>query len=587
MQNINISKIAFGSLSTSIGDNTLGYSSGVSYRAREVDGIYVDNPPVLSKNYSSVIWQYCQDTDKYMFTHVQGLHVVDEGMGRFFPYRGAYEVSREEMNRTGLKVASVMDAMPRIKQYTAKETWNESSALHPHTKKGDAYTAECLAEVIERVLDVRSHIYIGMKTAGRNLRCNGVFDTEEWNTLIEAIDLLGEDVRRYVSFAFCVDKHYEDKLDDVLVVVYAQEEGITVPKGCTNISWDALKSLKRCLGGELNDIRRIMSMLPGKKEKLLSFKEMMHAIQVQKDKPRFEAQLMKEAGDLTSGAAVAKLLGAYKGKVDDSALVKKVSMLDAVKHKVAIDELLNDEKRDKIVTQGLELLFINKAKSLGTNAEAWLKFLEGLTADGAIMERSFKMYMSRVRTWTKKDIAELCKSVVAYSKAHPRKAKSEAFRLMVKTLNLEKEIKIKNEPKNPSNKMQDKETRTNIVADNGEYDSSSFEEIYKDIIKEEKANKKKKQVITAVCSFLLGAAVVGGAWFATSNMQAPEPVAPEPVVVVPDTINPELTDSLASIADSLQTNPDSVAPVKKDSAKVVEQKADKVVKKQTKKVVKK
>lgn len=567
MDKIKISKIAFGSLSSSIGDSTLGYSSGVTYRARDVDGIYVDNPPVLSKDYSSVIWRYCQDTDKYMMTHVQGLHVVDEAMGRFFPYRGAYEVSREEMNRTGMNVASVMDCMPRIKQYAAKETWNEDTPLHAHIRKGDAYTAECLAETIMRAFDFRSRIYIGMKTAGRILRENWIFDTEEWNTLIEAIDLLDADIRRYASFAFCVDNHYADKLDDVLLVVYAAESGMTIPQGCTNISWEALKSLKRCAPSDLDGIRNIMSHLPEKEGKYLTLSEVMHCIQREKDKPRCEALLMKDSRDLGTASSIQKMIDEYRDKVNPPALVKKISMLDALNSRFAIEDLMNDDKRGKIVTEGLQLLFINKAKSLGTNAEAWLTFLSRLTSDsGSIMERSFKIYMACVRRWSKKDIKALCNSVATYQKAHPKKSNSEAFRLMVKTLNLEKEIKINNEPKNPSNSMQEKETRTNFVAETAECDTSSFDELYQKIIKEEKNRKTKKTLIASVCSFLLGAALVGGAWYASTLMQVPEPVKADPVPAIPDSLQND-ADSTAAVADSIALKPDSLTAPKPDSLK--------------------
>jgi len=508
MQTIKISKIAFGSLSTTIGDATLGYTEGVSFRAREVDGIYVDNPPVLSKDYSSVIWKYYPDTDNYMLTHVQGLHVTDNSMARFFPYRGAYEVSRSEMNRTGLSVASVLDSMPRIKQFGAPEKWDTATSLHSHVRLGNPLESECLAETIERAIDFGTRLYISMPAAGRNLRENNVFHSSEWNTLIEAVDLLPQDIRRYVSFAFCVDEHYAEQLGDVLVTVYVRESNLVVPQGCTDIKWEVLKTLKRASSAELQAMRTAMSALPGRSEKMLPLAEVFKKVRTYKDIPKYTEQLKKDKRPIESAEDVFALIREYKGRVEDESLLGVVSMLDPIKKKHVIEQLCASEQRDALITAGLETILTDKAAKLGTDADAWYTFLGKLKSDDGLLEKSIKLYMSRIRSWNKRDVSALCKSVVAFEKAHPRKANTDLYRLMVKTLHLEKDIKIKTEPKNPSNNMQENNNNS-LVQNPSDQDTSAFDSLYEEIVKEEKRSKTKTQVLIGLCSFIVGAIIAG------------------------------------------------------------------------------
>lgn len=559
---ININKIAFGSLSTHIGDDTLAYTEGVSFRAREVDGIYVDNPPKLSRDYSSIIWKYYTDTDNYMMTHVQGLHVQDKSMARFFPYRGAYEVSRAEFVRSGMNLASVLDAMPRIKQYAAHEKWTTATTLHPHVRMGNVAESECLAESIMRAIDFGTRLYISMPTAGRNLRENYVFHTSEWNTLIEAIDLLDVNIRRYVSFAFCVDEHYADKLDDTLVVVYARESKLQVPQGCTDIKWEVLHTLKRAAASELKVLHEAMATLPGDNDRLLPLAEMQAKVRMYKERPIYEDKLKKDKRAIESAATVFSMIKEYKGRVADSALTAFVSRLDPVKHKFVIEELCASDQRDSLITEGLETILNTKAEKLGTDADAWHGFLSKLSDKNSPLETSIRLYMSRIRTWNKREVNALCKSVVAFQKAHPKKSNSEVFRLMVKTLNLEKDIKIKTEPKNPSNNMQEQKNKS-VVETAADHDTKAFDELYAEIIKSEKKKSKTKQIAIGLGGFLLGVLATCGAWFAASRYCV-KPV-PEPVPVPTDTIKADslCTDSLR--LDSLRLDSLLKDSLRKDS----------------------
>ena len=96
---IDIAQFASGSRTDHIGDTTLFYSAGYSRHANDVSGLFIDNPPVLSPRYASVAWLYHADVDKYLLLHVQGSHVVSTALGRNYPFRAGYEVSRDDMNQ--------------------------------------------------------------------------------------------------------------------------------------------------------------------------------------------------------------------------------------------------------------------------------------------------------------------------------------------------------------------------------------------------------------------------------------------------------------------------------------------------------
>lgn len=237
MSNINISHIAYGSLTSSIGASTLGYSENVSNHGRSVEGVFLDEYGRLSADYSSLLWQYYSDTDSYMLSHVQGHYVEDMAMARFFSYRDSSEVKRNEMLLFDFPLANVMETMPRIKYFTYKETFPSQYKLMQHRPMMGP-RAHQLMQIIYYALANGLQLYVGMQTAGRSYKDNGIFESDEWNTLIEAIDLLDINLRQYITFAFCVDQNYVEHLADKVVVFYARESELSVPQDCPNIQFE-------------------------------------------------------------------------------------------------------------------------------------------------------------------------------------------------------------------------------------------------------------------------------------------------------------------------------------------------------------
>ena len=101
MPKINIYQLIYGSLSNPLGDSTLAYSIGPSNRANDVRGLFMDDfsMPRLSSAYSSLVWRYYAQEDRYIAIHVQGSQITDPSMGRYYSYRAAFEVNRDELNK--------------------------------------------------------------------------------------------------------------------------------------------------------------------------------------------------------------------------------------------------------------------------------------------------------------------------------------------------------------------------------------------------------------------------------------------------------------------------------------------------------
>jgi len=239
MANINIAHIAYGSFKSPIGAATLGYSTNVSGNGRSVDGAFIDENGRLSSDYSSLLWRYYPDTDSYMLTHVQGHYVEDMAMARFFAYRDASEVTRNELLTFGFPLANVMQTMPRIESFDGVKSFPLQYTLQQH-KPVMSQRATQLMQIIYYALANGLQLYVGMATAGRPYRDNGIFDSEEWKTLVEAIDKLDITLRQYVSFAFCVDGNYAEHLSDKVVVFYAREGKLPIPDGCVNIQYEQI-----------------------------------------------------------------------------------------------------------------------------------------------------------------------------------------------------------------------------------------------------------------------------------------------------------------------------------------------------------
>ena len=276
VKNINIAKFASGSWPDNIGDTTLFYSAGYTRHASDVGGLFLDNPPVLSPKHASLVWRYNADVDRYILIHVQGSHVVSKALGRIYPFRGGYEVSRDDMNQIGFSLTSLFQVMPRINRMPEGKVASDTfvNVSHPLLKNA----AQNLADHIKAALLHGTPLYLAFDIMGEEFFGDGVF-SGELQTLTAAIESLPMTLRRYATFGFCVDEHYLDVLGGVPVVVYDKVSKMPVPQNAISMTWEEATAQPAHLS--VNDINLLQNIqLPGELGPLLTYDNMQRAFKV-------------------------------------------------------------------------------------------------------------------------------------------------------------------------------------------------------------------------------------------------------------------------------------------------------------------
>lgn len=265
VRNINIAKFASGSWPDNIGDTTLFYSAGYTRHASDVSGLFLDNPPVLSPKHASLVWRYNADVDKYILIHVQGSHVVSKALGRIYPFRAGYEVSRDDMNLIGFCLTSLFQVMPRIQRMPEGRVASDTAVNVGRPMPTNA--AQVLADHIMLALIHGSPLYIALDIIGERFFGDGVFEGE-LQTLTAAIECLPMTLRRYASFGYCVDEHFCDVLDGVPIVVYDKASKMAVPQNAVKMTWEEATEKRAQVGKNEEDLLQRIQ-LPGEHGPLL------------------------------------------------------------------------------------------------------------------------------------------------------------------------------------------------------------------------------------------------------------------------------------------------------------------------------
>lgn len=276
---INIPKRASGAKKDQIGDGTLFYTGEVSDFNKSLSGWFIDNPPVLSQQHASLVWRYNHGLDRYILIHVQGSQVVSESMGRYYPYRAGYEISRDDMNRIGFSLTSLFAALPRIATMTYGrvdlETVVEEKRIMPAGPNSSTLAHNIMAAI---VTGKRLMVEISPKGDG-SWREDGIFKCLEMDTLLSAIDNMDIMLRRYATFAFCVDENFEPVLDGVPVVFY--RAGCAIKPGADDLSmsWQEVVSRKIPLTPLQSNLATVFPY-PGANEPLMTAEDMLKAYSV-------------------------------------------------------------------------------------------------------------------------------------------------------------------------------------------------------------------------------------------------------------------------------------------------------------------
>lgn len=273
---INIPKRASGSKKDMIGDGTLFYTGDLSDFNKSISGWFIDNPPVLSRQHASLVWRYNRSADRYILIHVQGSQVVSETMGRYYPFRAGYEVSREDMNRIGFSLTSLFAAMPRIATMTYGrvdlETVVNKALPVPKTPNSETLCHNIIAAIVK---GQRLMVEVEPKADG-SWREDGIFNCLEMHTLLSAIDHMDIKLRRYATFAFCVDEHFEPVLDSVPVVFYRAGSKVKSLPDDICMTWHQAV-MQRLPLAHVEDSLVSLFPYPGEKEPLMSMDDLLKA----------------------------------------------------------------------------------------------------------------------------------------------------------------------------------------------------------------------------------------------------------------------------------------------------------------------
>lgn len=281
MPKIHIYKKIHGSLLTIPGDSVLSYSGGFSARANAINGIFVDNPPVLPPDYASVIWRYYADTDRYLMVHVQGSHAVFPSQGRVYPYRAAFEVPRDEVNTLidsaggSLPLASIFAALPRI-----DETADKTGLRVPEEDDVSIVAAESTAESQTLAANMlcafyqKTPLHVETDLDGLELKGNGILRSDILATVLSAIEKLPVDLARYATFALCVDERHAAVTDGVFMTVYPKGNA---PVGVKTYSWQQLITQSPDMSKYADRMTIAASSLPGREKPLLPLGEMLNS----------------------------------------------------------------------------------------------------------------------------------------------------------------------------------------------------------------------------------------------------------------------------------------------------------------------
>ena len=204
---VNIYKTTYGSDPVSMGETSLSYTEGISDFARNMCTAYADSKGELNPDYSTFMMLYDPFSDRYVFTHIQGQEWVFDNGVRKYPYRGAYEIGREDYLNNNL--TGIIDSLPRINPTLEKQGKVSEVSEIQNTKPNIPEESLILSSNIKNAMSKGKYLYIKLKNSDSNLRENALFESSSFNTIIRAIDSLPVDFKKYTTFSFLADGNFE------------------------------------------------------------------------------------------------------------------------------------------------------------------------------------------------------------------------------------------------------------------------------------------------------------------------------------------------------------------------------------------
>lgn len=204
---VNIYKTTYGSDPVSMGETSLSYTEGISDFARNMCTAYADSKGELSPEYSTFMMLYDPFSDRYVFTHIQGQEWIFDNGVRKYPYRGAYEIGREDYLKNNL--VGIIDSLPRINPTLEKQGKVSEISEIQNAKPNIPEESLNLASNIKNALSKGKYLYVKLNNSDSNLRENALFESSSFNTIIRAIDSLPVEFKKYTTFSFLADSNFE------------------------------------------------------------------------------------------------------------------------------------------------------------------------------------------------------------------------------------------------------------------------------------------------------------------------------------------------------------------------------------------
>lgn len=240
---IKILKYIKGSLPNVPGDTTLAYTDEMPSLASNVCESYSDSGSMLSPDHSTFLLLYSPNDDLNTFVHIQAQQWIFEGGARKYAYRGGFAVPRatvEQLN--GFK--DIVNSLPRIAD-TAKMN-GKTGANSPLRRKKDILdSVVSLTALIEDVMAQGQYLYIVLdRPIGEEAKGDGLFDMEEFQMLLAAIDGMNLDMRQYATFSFLADNNYAPYLKETAINVCTPDCKLTTPKNSITVKWSAALKAK-------------------------------------------------------------------------------------------------------------------------------------------------------------------------------------------------------------------------------------------------------------------------------------------------------------------------------------------------------
>lgn len=233
---VNIYKTTYGSDPVSMGETSLSYTEGISDFARNMCTAYADSKGELSSDYSTFMMLYDPFSDRYVFTHIQGQEWIFDNGIRKYPFRGAYEIGREDYLKNYL--SGIIDSLPRINPAIERQGKVSEISEIQNTKPNIPKESLILATHIKKALSKGKYLYVKLNDSDSNLRENALFESSSFNTIIRALDSLPIDFKKYATFSFLADGNFEGYFKRCAVNFVLSN--VTIPSSSDNVimNWD-------------------------------------------------------------------------------------------------------------------------------------------------------------------------------------------------------------------------------------------------------------------------------------------------------------------------------------------------------------